>query len=142
MTFQKRSSFAAFFALAALSALSFGCSSAEEVHVTGTVSSALAGPIHVEIFDVADDGEEQDSEPVLTLDLTAPGPIDARPEIAGDRIVVRATQDVDGDGACSDGDPWAEATVQVLREGGGDAEAEDSGANATVALSLAVQPCP
>lgn len=131
-----------FFALTALSALSFGCSSAEEVHVTGTVSSALAGPIHVEIFDVADDGEEQETEPVLTLDLTAPGPIDARPEIAGDRILVRATQDVDGDGACSEGDAWAESTVQVLREAAADPEVDEETANASVALALAVQPCP
>lgn len=139
MTFQKP---CFFFALATLSALSFGCSSGEEVHVTGSVSSALAGPIQVEIFEVAEDGEEPEGEPVLTLELAAPGPIDARPEIAGDRIRVRATQDVDGDGACSAGDAWAEATVQVLRDGEGDAEAEDSGANASVLLDLAVQPCP
>lgn len=129
-------------ALSAFATFGFGCSSAEEVHLTGSVSSSLVGPIHVEIFELAADGEGASADPILELDLEAPGAIDARPEVEGDRLIVRATQDVDGDGACSEGDAWSESTAQVLRSDDAAAEGEDTAASATVLLNLVVQPCP
>jgi hypothetical protein len=91
-----------------------GCSDTQEYEITGEISSAqtVAGPISLEFFELAQDDEEATRESVLKVELDELGPFTETVEVAGDaKIVVLALEDTDGDGACTDGELWAEAEV-------------------------------
>ncbi len=128
-------SLASFFVL---SAFAFGCSSARDVEVTGSVQSELSGPIEVQIFEVTDDSEaDAEAEPVVTIRLDQPGDLQETVSLEGDKLRAFALQDIDGDGQCSEGDAWAETTVQILEP------TDDDGApDATILLNLASAACP
>ena len=107
-----------------------GCSGTEEVEIKGETKSseAVSGKITIEFFDVVDD--EETSLEKLTLD--ALGPFEQTVEAEGDRIRVFALADANGDGACSEGEAWAEAEARVLEDGTAD----------PVTLELQAKACP
>jgi hypothetical protein len=115
---------------AALSAA--GCSSARDVEVTGEVKSASStqGKIFVEFFDVAGEGESLELTSVHSVELDQLGTFNEVVPLEGDRILVRAIADADGNGACTEGEAWAEMEAAI----------EEDAAN--VALDISVQPCP
>lgn len=117
------------FALLPAALLLGGCSSSRDVEVTGQVSAAqIKGVLTLEFFDV--DGEEAES--VHTATLSAPGSFTETVSVAGDTIRVRAVDDVDGDGACSAGEMWAEAEAPI----------DENDETEAVSLVLGAAPCP
>ena len=115
---------------AALSAA--GCSSARDVEVTGEVKSASStqGKIFVEFFDVAGEGEDLELTSVHSVELGQLGTFNEVVPLEGDRILVRAIADANGDSMCTEGEAWAEMEAAI----------EEDAAN--VALDISVQPCP
>ena len=116
--------------IAALSAV--GCSSARDVEVTGEVKSAATsqGKILVEFYDIAGEGENLELTNVHSVELAELGTFDEKVPLEGDRVLVRAIADANGDGACSEGEAWAEIEAPIE---------EDA---ASVELALSVQACP
>jgi hypothetical protein len=101
-----------------------GCTATQEVEVTGEITSAqaVAGPIALEFFEVAPDDEEAERESVLQVELEGLGEFAETVEIAEDaNIVIVALEDADGDGACTDGELWAEAELTPNDDGTVDA---------------------
>jgi hypothetical protein len=84
--------------------------------------------ITLEFFDL--DGEDMES--VHTATLSAPGAFTETVAVAGDKILVRAVDDVDGDGACSAGELWAEAEAAI----------DENDEAKAVSLVLSSAPCP
>lgn len=122
------SKFFAVVSVLCLGALAAGCSGAREVEVTGQVSSASAqGEIVVLIFDVT--GDEKAN--VHSVKAQADGSFKATLSLEGDEVLVRAIADADGDGACSAGEPWGEASGKIQ-----DDEVEP------LEITLGSAPCP
>ncbi len=97
-----------------------GCSGTQEYEITGEITSgqAVAGPISLEFFEVAQDDEEAAPESVLKVELEGLGPFTETVEVAEDsNILVMALEDTDGDGACTEGELWAEAEVTPNEDG-------------------------
>lgn len=118
-----------FLALVPIALWIVGCSSARDVEVTGEVSAAqIKGVLTLEFFEV--DGDQRES--VFSTTLSAPGSFAETISVAGDKVIVRAVDDVDGDGACSAGEAWAEAEAMI----------DENDEVEPVQLALASGPCP
>jgi hypothetical protein len=116
-------------------ALVAGCSSGEDYQVTGEVSSAQAvsDPIVVEFFEA--DATDATIAPtsVKKIQLDALGSFDETINVdPASKILVRAIADADGDGACTEGELWAEASALPKDDGTVDA----------LTLDLAATACP
>jgi hypothetical protein len=109
------------------------CSSGRDVEVKGEViapaSLSVDGTILVEFVDVID---VEKREVVHSVELDAPGSFDAKVALEGDKVMVRAIADADGNGACSAGESWAEVEATI---------AEDDTVE-PVSLTLADAACP
>ena len=101
------------FLLVAAGALA-GCTGSREVAVTGEVSApattSIDGEIALDFLDVRGDDE---AVSVHTATLDAPGAFEEKVELEGDSVRVRALNDVNGNGACDDGEAWAEAEAKI-----------------------------
>lgn len=120
--------------LVSVAALVAGCAGAEEYEVTGEVSSAqtVSGPISLEFFEVAGDAATA-PESVLKVELAQLGKFSETVEVSADsKIMARALVDADGNGSCTEGELWAETTVQP----------KDDGTVAPLTLALAATACP
>ncbi len=119
--------------LVVLSFVAAACSSGRDVEVKGEViapaSLSLDGKILVEFVDVID---VENREVVDSVELDAPGSFVEEVALEGDKVLVRAIADADGDGACSAGESWAEVEVTI---------AEDDTIE-PVSLTLADTACP
>jgi hypothetical protein len=117
----------------ATGALAVGCSGSREVEVAGEISApstvSVDGPIMLDFFDVIAEDEEPKS--VHTATLESLGEFKETVELEGDTVRVRAINDRDGDGACTDGEAWGEV----------DAAISDDKAPA-IKLELSNDPCP
>jgi hypothetical protein len=117
----------------AMGMLAAGCSSSREVEVTGEVTAAsgtpISGTIVVDFRDVVSEDEAPKSVATTTID--GPGAFTQKGDFEGDEILVRAINDKDGNGACTEGEAWAEVDAEI---------AEDKVAD--VKLELAVATCP
>ena len=117
-------------------ALAIGCGSSREVEVTGEVSAAsgasVGGPIRLELYDVeaGDDGDELTLVHSATLDQL--GSFSETADFSGDKIVIRAIEDRDGNTACSAGELWGEAAVEV--------DGDDNAGPASITLTGAACP--
>ena len=120
--------------LVVVGTLSAGCSSSREVEVSGEVSAPatteIDGDITLDFFDVREDGEEAKS--IHTVKLETVGSFKETVEVEGDSVRVRALNDRDGDGACTDGEAWAEANAKI----------SDDDKVEPVSLELTNDPCP
>jgi hypothetical protein len=128
-----------FLSIAAISALAFaqGCSSAQEVEVTGeaTAAATVTGPISIEFFEVAAadaEADETESLSIKKIELAQAGPFKETIEVEGDAIRIFALADSDKNGACTEGEAWAETEATV----------KEDGTLAAVTLALAVVACP
>lgn len=116
--------------LSLVSALAlFGCSSSRDVEVTGQVSAPASaqGEILVEFFEIAD----SENTSVHSITLTESGSFSEKVPLEGDKLLVRAIADADGDGKCTAGELWDEIEADV---------GSDDTASAT--LSLHAGDCP
>jgi hypothetical protein len=111
-----------------------GCSSGRDVEVTGEVASEsrVEADIKLVFFDVTGEGDDLELSQVHEIVLAAPGSFAETIPLEGDRVLVRAIEDRNGDGACTAGEPWAEAEQAI---------AEDDTV-APIALVLEASPCP
>jgi hypothetical protein len=110
------------------------CASSREVEVTGEVAApagvSVQGAILVDFLDIVD--EEEAPKSVVTATLSAPGPFTQKGDFEGDKILVRAINDKNGDGACSAGEAWAETEAPI-----GDDDSVEP-----VKLTLGTSACP
>ncbi len=101
-----------------IAAFATGCAATDEYAVTGEVTSAatVSGPITLQFYGVnADDSrEEADS-----VEVDALGSFSATIEVAegSPKVAVMALEDSDDDGACSEGELWAEQEVVPAADG-------------------------
>ena len=116
--------------LSLVSALAlFGCSSSRDVEVTGQVSapSTAQGEILVEFFEIAD----SETTSVHSITLAGAGAFSETVPLEGDKLLVRAIADADGDGKCTAGELWDEIEADI-----------DSDDTASATLSLHAGDCP
>lgn len=124
--------------LAVVSIFAFapGCDSTQEVEVSGeaTAAATVTGPISIEFFEVASADDDAADAPVSIkkIEIEKPGPFKETLEVEGDTIRIFALADSDKNGACSEGEAWAEVEAPI---------AED-GTLAKVALALTAVACP
>jgi hypothetical protein len=123
-------------ALISIAAFAVGCSSGRSVEVTGEVKAAdsvtLSGPISISFFEVPDEGEEADTDPLKEIEIAQPGQFtETVDEVEGDNIRIFALDDADKDGACDEGEAWAQIDAPVE---------EDTVKLVTLELSLAACP--
>jgi len=59
---------------------------------------------------------EEAPESVLTSTIDALGTFNAKPELEGERLLIRAINDRDGNGACTEGQAWAEVEAEVTQD--------------------------
>jgi hypothetical protein len=104
------------------------------VEVTGEVSAPAAagvqGAIRLDFLDIESESEAPES--VHTEQLAALGAFSATAPLAGDKVRVRAVNDRDANGACTEGEAWDEVDADV--------SAEDKVEG--VKLELVNEPCP
>ena len=123
------------FPLATLSLLyATACSGGRDVEVTGSIGSGVAAaePVRVEFYDVIGEGEDRSLELVHDISLTTEREFAETVALEGDFVLVRAIHDADADGACTEGESWAEQEAAI---------AEDDSVEA-VSLDLKAQACP
>jgi hypothetical protein len=123
------------FALSVASVLA-GCSSGRDVEVSGEVKAAstlkISGDIALQFIDIENDKQEV----VHKRTLSELGTFKESVTLTGDKVLVRAIADADGDGKCSAGEAWAEVEAGVVK-GENDEEIV-----AGVPLTLSNAPCP
>ena len=101
-------------------ALAAGCAATEEYEVTGEVSSAqsVSGPITLEFFEVDPDDPDAERVSLKEVTLDALGAFTETIEVTEDyKIIAYAIEDQDGDGACTEGELWAEAEAEPNEDG-------------------------
>ena len=123
--------------IAILSILSFaaGCAG-REVEVTGeakaAASTTLSGPISIKFLEVSDESAAvAEYVSIKTIELASPGEFKEMVGVEGDTVYLFALNDVNKDGACSEGEAWAKAEAAVKEDGTLD----------KVTLELAVADC-
>lgn len=112
-----------------------GCSSARDVEVSGKVtapSTVMTGDkIAVQFLDVVGEGTDAKTELAQTAELKAPGDFKETVALEGDQVLVRAIDDRNGDGKCTEGEAWGQTQAKVT-----DNKVE------AVSLALAIAKCP
>ena len=104
-------------AVASILALMTGCSG-QDVEVTGEAKSAASidGPISIEFFSVPSDSADE-PESLAKLELDKLGAFKQTVNVEGDKIKIRAFADSDKNGACTEGEAWAEVEATVKEDG-------------------------
>jgi len=117
--------------LVLLMSAQMGCGASREVAIKGQVASsaALEGPIAVQFFDIVD---AEKPALVHSIKLDKLIAFDEKAPLQGKEVLVRAINDRDGNGACSDGEAWAEARASI----------KDDDTVEAVNLDLTTAPCP
>ena len=97
-----------------------GCSSARDVEVSGKVTApsslAVGDTVVVDFIDVVGDGDEAKQNVAHTAQLQALGDFKETVPLEGDRMIIRAIDDRDGDGKCSAGEAWGETQVEISQD--------------------------
>ena len=119
-----------------LGSLAMACSSGREVEVKGEVAApasvTISGPIRVEFIDVLDDADGAQNDVVHDVELDSPGSFAEKVSLEGDKVLVRAINDTDGNGACSSGEAWAQTEAEIA----------DDDTIAPLTITLGASPCP
>lgn len=96
---------------------SWGCSSARDVEVSGKVTApssiAVGDKVVVDFIDIVGDGPDAEENVAHTMQLKALGDFKETVALEGDRVLIRAIDDRNGDGACSAGEAWGELQALV-----------------------------
>lgn len=111
-----------------------GCSG-QEVETSGQVAAApgvtTQGAIKIDIYDVIDESKPEENL-LATVTLDKPGAFEKKVTASGSKVRFFALADANGDGKCSAGEAWAQASHDV----------GDKGEIKGVTLTLAAQACP
>jgi microcompartment protein CcmK/EutM len=112
-----------------------GCSNAKEYSIEGEVkaNTAVDGKIAMEFFQVETVDGKANRESVHKVTLDKIGAFKEKVDLTpGSKALVRAIADKDGNGACTEGELWGEATLEKLEEGKPN----------LITVTLAAQACP
>ena len=94
-----------------------GCSSARDVEVSGKVSApsslTVGDKLVIDFIDVVGEGSEEKQTVAHTSQLTKLGDFKETVPLEGDRVLIRAIDDRDGNGACSTGEAWGEVPAEI-----------------------------
>lgn len=111
------------------------CSAGRDVEVSGKITAAsnvaVGDKLVVEFVDVVGEGDEQEKTVAHTTELKTLGDFKETVSLEGDKLLVRAIDDRNGDGKCTAGEAWGETEADI---------AEDKVEAVTLALSTAACP--
>lgn len=95
-----------------------GCSSARDVEVSGKVTSSVTvgDEVVLEFIDLVGEGAEASKSVAHTAKLKALGDFREIVELEGDKVLIRAIDDRNGDGACSQGEAWGQVQAPVAQD--------------------------
>jgi hypothetical protein len=111
------------------------CASSEEYEVTGEITSAtmVSGPIDVSFYEVDKVDAAAERTLIKEVQIAQVGAFTDTIDVAdGNKVIVLALVDGDGDGKCTEGELWAEA----------EATPTEDGKLPKVTLALAASACP
>jgi hypothetical protein len=96
---------------------SLGCSSARDVEVSGKVTApsnlAVGDKVVIDFIDVVGEGPDAQENVAHTTQLKLLGDFKETVALEGDRVLIRAIDDRNGDGACSAGEAWGQVQAAV-----------------------------
>jgi hypothetical protein len=111
------------------------CSSGRDVEVSGTVSAAsgltVGDKLVIDFLEIEGEGEDRTMSLAGSAELAQPGDFRETVSLEGDKVLVRAIDDRNGDGKCSAGEAWGESEATIA-----DDKVE------AIALSLRAAACP
>lgn len=111
------------------------CSSGRDVEVSGTVTAqsglTVGDKLVIDFLEVEGEGEDRTTSLAGSAELDQPGDFKETVSLEGDKVLVRAIDDRNGDGKCSMGEAWGESEATI---------ADDK--VAAIALSLRAAACP
>jgi hypothetical protein len=94
-----------------------GCSAARDVEVSGEVTAAssvmVGDKVVIEFIDLVGDGPDAPSSVAHKTELKALGDFKEIVALEGDRVLIRAIDDRNGDGLCSEGEAWGQVQAPV-----------------------------
>ncbi|HEX2871820.1 MAG TPA: hypothetical protein VHP33_11200 [Polyangiaceae bacterium] len=97
-----------------------GCSSARDVEVSGKVTApsslTVGDEVVIDFIDVVGEGSEEKRTVAHTSRVTKLGDFKETVPLEGDRVLIRAIDDRDGNGACSAGEAWGEVQAEVSKD--------------------------
>jgi hypothetical protein len=93
------------------------CSSGRDVEVSGKISapsSLMVGDkLVVDFIEVTGEGDERETTLAASAELKTLGDFKQTVSLEGDKVLVRAIDDRDGDGKCSSGEAWGESEASI-----------------------------
>ena len=94
-----------------------GCSSARDVEVSGKVTApsslAVGDKVVIDFIDVVGEGPDAEENVAHTTHLKLLGDFKETVALEGDRVLIRAIDDRNGDGVCSAGEAWGQVQAPV-----------------------------
>ena len=97
-----------------------GCSSGRDVEVSGKVtapSSVETGSkLSIDFIDVVGEGESIEKNVAHSMEMEAPGDFKETVALEGNKVIVRAIDDRNGDGKCTAGEAWGEKEAEVVED--------------------------
>jgi hypothetical protein len=97
-----------------------GCSSARDVEVSGKVTAAssvtVGDAVVIEFIDLVGDGADAPTNVAHTIKLKALGDFKEVVALEGDKVLIRAIDDRNGDGVCSEGEAWGQIEAAVEQD--------------------------
>ena len=97
-----------------------GCSSERDVEVSGKVTAAssvtVGDTIVIEFIDIVGDGPHAPTSVAHTIKQNTLGDFKATVALEGDRMLIRAIDDRNGDGLCSEGEAWGQIQAAVEQD--------------------------
>lgn len=97
-----------------------GCSSGRDVEVSGKISApssvTTGDKLVVEFIDVVGEGDALERSVAHSLEMDAPGDFTETVALEGNKLIVRAIDDRDGDGKCTAGEAWGETEADVVED--------------------------
>jgi len=94
-----------------------GCSSARDVEVSGNVTAAstvmVGDKVVIDFIDVVGEGSNVEQHVAHSTQLTALGDFKETVLLEGDRVLIRAFDDRNGDKTCSPEEAWGQTEAVV-----------------------------
>ena len=96
------------------------CSSGRDVEVSGKITApstiTVGDKLVVEFVDVVGEGETTEKTVAHSTELKKLGDFKETVSLEGDKLIVRAIDDRDGDGKCTAGEAWGETEADISED--------------------------
>jgi hypothetical protein len=103
-----------------LALVAVGCSSGRDVEVSGKISApssvTTGNKLAIQFIDVVGEGESLEKSVAHSMELQAPGDFKETVALEGNKVIVRAIDDRDGNGECTAGEAWGEKEAEVVED--------------------------